>query len=387
MNETTIASTWVHNLDPFLIQFSDSIGIRWYGMAYLAGFILGGMLMIFIAKRGRRTISPEMITDYITYLVLGTMIGGRLGYALFYGPDLLTDFSTRFPFWGVLRVWEGGMASHGGIIGIILAAWLFARRHKLNWLHLGDLTVLGGSVGIFFGRIANFINGELFGRETVSHAPWAVKFPGEMYLWLKHDAEKKLSDLSAGPDLLPRLNDAVAAIGVKLDQWQQWMAQVRTSRHSQIEIQMVIDQLIHAVQNGNEQVQMALAQVLSPRHPSQLYEALLEGAVLFAVAFLFWRKPRKPGVVGAVWLTVYAIVRIIGEQFRMPDAHIGFQLFGLTRGQWLSIAMFAASVAFLIWTSRRKAEVIAGWGPEAQKLRSEDNEIKTEEPSSKPSKK
>src|ERR1035437_3608400 len=111
---------WVHNLNPFLIRFTETVGVRWYGLAYLSGFVTGAMIITFIAKRGRSTLNPELITDFITYVVLGTMIGGRLGYALFYGPDLLTDFSSRFPYWGVLRVWEGGMASHGGIAGILV---------------------------------------------------------------------------------------------------------------------------------------------------------------------------------------------------------------------------------------------------------------------------
>lgn len=370
-------TTWVHNLDPFLIQISSQFGVRWYGLAYLTGFIVGAMLMIFIARRGRQTLHPDMVTDYITYIVLGTMIGGRLGYALFYSQDLLTDFSSKFPYWGVLRVWEGGMASHGGIIGIIVAAALFARRHKLNWLHLGDLTVLGGSLGVFFGRIANFINGELFGREASSSLPWAVKFPAEMYLWLKHDAEKKLADATAGADLLPKLSDTMQKLGVSADQWIAWASQVRTSRNAQIQVQSWIEKAIEAVQSGNEQVRAALGEVLTARHPSQLYEAALEGALLFVVAFFFWRKPRKPGVVGAVWLTTYAVVRIIGEHFRLPDAHIGYQLFGLTRGQWLSIGMLMAAFVFLLWTLKRNAPLIAGWGPEAQRLRDEETKDTT----------
>lgn len=361
---------WVHNLNPFLVQFSSTFGIRWYGLAYLSGFIIGAMLMIFIAKRGRRTISPEMVTDYITYIVLGVMIGGRLGYAIFYSTDLLSDFSAKFPFWGVFRVWEGGMASHGGIIGTFVASILFAKRHKLDWRHLGDVTVLGGSVGIFFGRIANFINGELFGRESSAGFPFAVKFPGEMYLWLKHDREKALTDM--GADLLPRMTDAVKAVGVNVEQWTSWVAQVRSSSNARYQIQLVISDVIDAIQHGNEAARSALGAVLTPRYPSQLFEAFLEGVVTFVITFIFWRKPRKPGVVGALWLTIYAVVRIIGEQFRMPDADIGFQLFGLTRGQWLSLAQLVISVAILVWVSRRNAPVIAGWGPQAQELRRRD---------------
>jgi phosphatidylglycerol:prolipoprotein diacylglycerol transferase len=361
---------WVHHLDPFLIQFNETFGIRWYGLAYLAGFVIGAMFMIFIAQRGRGTLRADMVTDYITYVVLGTMIGGRVGYAVFYSQDLLTDFSTTFPFWGVLRVWEGGMASHGGILGIVIAAVIFARRHRLNWLHLGDLAVLGGSVGIFFGRIANFINGELFGREASSGSPFAVKFPAEMYMWLKHDKEKAITD-TAG-DLLPRMTEAVKALGLNLQEWSSWITQVRTSGAARYHIQTTITEIIAAVQSGNEQVRAALAPILTPRHPSQLYEALLEGLVTFIVAFLFWKKARKPGVVGGVWLSTYAVMRIIGEQFRMPDAEIGFQLFGLTRGQWLSIGMLIASLILLVWAMRRDTPAIGGWGPEAKALRDSD---------------
>jgi len=358
---------WVHNLNPFLIQFTSTFGIRWYGLAYLTGFVVGAMMMIFIAKRGRRTISPEMVTDYITYVVLGVMIGGRLGYAIFYSPDLLTDFSSSFPFWGVLRVWEGGMASHGGMIGVLVAALLFARRHKLDWRHLGDLTVLGGSVGIFFGRIANFINGELFGREAPPGFPIVAKFPGEMFLWLKHDREKTLTDASA--DLLPKMNDAVKALGIDFNQWTQSASQVRTNPGARYQVQVVINQIIEAIQHGNEAVRVALGTQLTPRYPSQLFEACLEGLLMFLIAFFFWRKPRKPGVVGSLWLTCYAIVRIIGEQFRLPDADIGYQLWGLTRGQWLSIGMLVISLGLLVYTSRRRVPVIGGWGPEAIALR------------------
>ena len=365
-------AVWVHNLDPVLIAFNDKLGIRWYGLAYLAGFMLGAQLIFFFARRGRGVLRAELALDFVTYVVLGTMIGGRLGYALFYGTDLLTDFSAQPPFWGVLRVWEGGMASHGGIAGIFFASILFAKRHKLDFRHLGDLTVLGGSIGIFFGRIANFINGELFGREAGPSVPWAVKFPGEMYLWLKHDMEKKLADPNAGPDLLPKMTDAVKEIGVSSDQWLSWVAQVRASSVARGQIQGVIDRIIQAIEHGNEQVRATLGAHLTPRHPSQLYEALLEGLVTFVIVFFFWRKPRKAGVAGSLWLTVYAFVRIIAEQFRMPDPHIGYQLLGLTRGQWLSIGMLVISAGLLVWTIRAPGPVIAGWGKEAQRLREQE---------------
>lgn len=361
---------WVHQLDPFLIQFSEQIGVRWYGLAYLTGFFVGFFIMTLIARRGlvaddgTRTLPEEKLGDYLLAVVLGTMIGGRVGYALFYSQDLLTDFSGSFPFWGVLRVWEGGMASHGGMLGIILAAVWYARRNKQDWMNLGDLTTLGGSLGICAGRIANFINGELYGRPIPSadsfFARFAVKFPTEPYLWLKYDAEKAISDSS--PDLLPRLANAAQAVGIESSRWLDAASRVRTSLGARAEIQNGIQKMIEATQSHNQAVIDALQQVLTARHPYQIYGALLEGLLLFIIAGAVWYKPRKPGVVGGVWLVAYAIVRICTEHFRMPDAHIGYQLLGLTRGQWLSVAMLLGSLGVLIYALKRDKPKIGGWG-------------------------
>jgi phosphatidylglycerol:prolipoprotein diacylglycerol transferase len=365
--------TWVDDLNPFLIQFSDTFGIRWYGLAYMTGFILGAWLMIFIARRGRRTLPEALVADFITYVVLGTMIGGRVGYVLFYAPDLLTNFSTKVTlfgidfnhFWGALAVWEGGMASHGGIIGVLLATMLFARKHKLDWMNLGDLTVLGGALGIFCGRCANFINGELMGRPAPADLPWAVKFPLDIYKWADYE-----------PSKLQSLAPVAETVGVQPAQWLIWAQTYSTNSAAYRGVRHTLDLIINRIQFQHDpKVIAAIEPLLLPRHPSQLYEALLEGLFLFAVCFWVWRKPRKPGVVGGIFLTLYAAVRIFGEQFRMPDAHIEnqeFTHFGITRGQLLSFAMLLASAAVLLWVSRRKAEKIAGWGPEAQALRAAD---------------
>ncbi len=371
-------NVWVHNLNPFIIQLGDNFGLRWYGMAYMAGFLAGAAVMIFMANRGRRTLSVEQITDFVTYCVLGVMIGGRLGYVFFYSPDLLTSFKAHLSlmipgtsigfqtdhFWSAIAVWEGGMASHGGIIGLMVASVLFARKNKLDWLHLGDLTCIGGTIGIFCGRIANFVNGELMGREAPATLPWAVKFPADMHRWLGYEPEK-----------LASIKEAASKIGIAPDQWIEWCNQFRVNSQASSQVQGIVDRLILEVQKNNAAVTDALAQILPPRHPSQIYEALLEGVFLFIVLFLFWKKPRKPGVVGALFLTLYSVVRIIGENFRMPDAHImtqEFTHFGVTRGQVLSFGQFLLSFAFLIWCMRRPADVIAGWGPEAQRLKSEE---------------
>ena len=358
-----LQSGWVHQLDPFLWQISGEVGLRWYGLAYLFGFICGYFLMRLMARRGRGGLPEPLIADYIVAIVLGTMIGGRVGYAVFYSRDLLTDFSSSFPFWGVLRVWEGGMASHGGMIGITLAAVWFARRHKLDWMNLGDLATLGGSIGVAAGRVANFMNGELYGRPVESAVSWAVKFPSELFLWMKHDLGKSLT--SQDPDLLPRLSDVVTHVGVSAAQWGDWTSRLRSSQSARIEIQNTIYRIIEGSQNGNEALVQALQQVLTARHPSQLYAGALEGILTFAVAMMFWRKPRKPGVVGGVWVITYAIVRIINESWRMPDAHIGLSQLGLSRGQEISFFMLFIGVAILIYALKRPAEKVGGWASSA----------------------
>jgi phosphatidylglycerol---prolipoprotein diacylglyceryl transferase len=371
---------WVHQMNPFLIQFTEHIGIRWYGLAYLTGFFAGYFIMVLIARRGliaadgTRSLPEEKLGDYLLAIVLGTMLGGRVGYALFYSQDLLTDVSAKFPFWGVLRVWEGGMTSHGGMLGIILAAVWYARRQKKlsrpnappqDWMNLGDLTTLGGSLGICAGRIANFINGELYGRPIESlksfGAQFAVKFPTEAFLWLKYDAEKSITDKA--PDLLPRLAGAAEAVGTSSSNWLATVSRVRTSMPARAEVQNVIQKIIAATEQHNRAVIDALQPVLTARHPYQLYGSLLEGLLLFFIAAAVWYKPRKPGVVGGIWLVSYAIVRILTESIRMPDAHLGYQLLGLTRGQWLSVAMLVGSIGVLIYALRRDKLPIGGWGP------------------------
>lgn len=343
----------VHSFDPFALQISGDFGIRWYGLAYLTGFVMGYFIIHKMSQRAMSPLSGERLADFVTFIAIGTMVGGRLGYCLFYSPDLFTRFTSTFPYWGVLAVNEGGMASHGGILGIIFVCIWYARKHKLDKLHLFDVCGLVGGIGIFCGRLANFVNGELYGREVKSALPWAVKFPQEIYTWLSG----KTGELAK----VETLKSVVPEIGVAPEKWSDWVSSYRFSSSSQFEIHSAVDKLILAVQSGNQKVIAGLAQVLPARHPSQIYEALLEGLFVFVVVNLAWLKPRKPGFIGALFVVTYAIVRIIGEQFRMPDAGIGFQLFGLTRGQWLSIAMVSAGFIFLFFMIKRKAELRPGW--------------------------
>jgi phosphatidylglycerol---prolipoprotein diacylglyceryl transferase len=161
---------WVHDLSPFVIRFTDTIGIRYYGLAYVLGFLGGAWLLHQAARRGRLQVPPASISDLMIALVLGVMIGGRLGYFFLYHPEYL----LRDPLM-LLRVWEGGMASHGGFLGVGVALLWFARRQKIALLHLSDAVVAAAPLGLMLGRVANFINGELWGRATTFK--WAVIFP------------------------------------------------------------------------------------------------------------------------------------------------------------------------------------------------------------------
>ena len=165
---------YVHHLSPFLIQFNDQIGIRWYGLAYIAGFIAAFYMMKLLARNGYGSLRENQVGDFVFYAALfGVLVGGRIGYVLFYRPSMITEDPL-----GILRVWDGGMASHGGILGLIIFSGIFARLHRISWTGVGDNLVAAAPIGLFFGRMANFINGELFGRITT--VPWAMQFPSEL---------------------------------------------------------------------------------------------------------------------------------------------------------------------------------------------------------------
>jgi phosphatidylglycerol:prolipoprotein diacylglycerol transferase len=346
----TAPAAWLHNLNPFAIRFSETFGIRWYGLSYLAGFFVGYLVILFLARRGRSQLLPAQVSDFIFTVALGTVIGGRLGYCLFYGPDLFLRFTSSPPFWGVLAINEGGMASHGGIVGVILACLFFARKHHISVLHCCDLCALTGPIGVCFGRIANFVNGELVGRLAPPGLSWAVKFPQDILVWPSHE-----------PERLRFLEPVVNQVGVTSDQWQQWLGKLRLDGSAWDSVQNTLGSIVTAVQNHNQGVMTALRPLLSARYPSQLIEAGLEGILVGSLLFLIWRKPRKPGTITGCFFVIYSVVRILGEQFRMPDIQIGYQLFGLTRGQWLSIALLLIGLICLAYWSTRKTEKLGGW--------------------------
>jgi phosphatidylglycerol---prolipoprotein diacylglyceryl transferase len=298
---------YVHHLSPFLIQFNEQLGIRWYGLAYIAGFIGAFYLMKWLARNGYGSLPESQVGDFVFYAALfGVLIGGRLGYVLFYRPSMLTEDPL-----GIFRVWDGGMASHGGILGLVVFSAIYARRQQISWAGIGDNLVAVAPIGLFFGRLANFINGELYGRLT--NVPWAVQFPAEL---LDHPTEAT------------QVIQQTTKISPTLDN---------------------IPEIIAAARQ-NAQVREILAGVLTPRHPSQLYEALLEGILLFTLLIWIRLKFKKPdGVTTGCFFLLYPLMRIIGEFFREPDAPLTGPL---TRGQFLSLFMFVIGAAFL-WSARR----------------------------------
>jgi phosphatidylglycerol:prolipoprotein diacylglycerol transferase len=318
-----VFATYVHDLNPVLLRITDAIQLRWYGLAYLAGFIGGFFLLRNLARRGLWVLKPEQTGDFIAAAALfGVFLGGRLGYIFFYQlPREGWEKLVKDPLM-ILRVWEGGMASHGGILGLVIFTWFYAKKHKVTWTGLGDGLCVVAPVGLFFGRVANFINGELYGRVTEGVA-WAVKFP----LALIHEP-----------------------IEVQSAAWQECTrVEPRLADTESLEV-------LIATARENPEVAQALGNFLPARHPSQIYEALLEGALLFGI--LWWVRTRFPkapdGLLTGLFFGFYALFRIAGEQFREPDAEmVGF----LTKGQFLSLFMFAFAAAFLIhaWRGWRKS--------------------------------
>ena len=262
---------FVHpQFDPVAIQLGP-LAIRWYGLMYLVAFVAGILLgRLRIKQRPDLGWSYKDLDDLLFYCVIGVVLGGRLGYVLFYK---LTEY-LHDPI-KIFYVWEGGMSFHGGFLGVILAMLWFARRCKRHWFAVTDFLAPLIPLGLGAGRIGNFINGELWGRAT--NVSWAMIFP------------------SAGDG--------------------------------------------------------------QPRHPSQLYEAGLEGVLLFAIIWGFSRKPRPMGAVSAVFLISYGVLRFLVEFTREPDAFLGLLAMGWSMGQWLSLPMVVGGVVMLAWAYRpgRKA--------------------------------
>lgn len=319
-----VFATYVHDLNPVLLRITEALQVRWYGLAYLMGFVAGYLLLRNLARRGLWVLKPEQTGDFIAAAALfGVFIGGRLGYMLFYHiPAVGWETFSKDP-WVVLRVYEGGMASHGGILGLVVFTWFYAKKHKVTWTGLGDGLCVVAPLGLMFGRIANFINGELYGRVTEG-VPWAMKFPLSLA-----ETPREVQDAAwlACTKVDPSLANAES-----------------------------LNQLVAAVRT-NPEVAKTLGEFLPTRHPSQIYEALLEGALLFSILwFVRTRFPKAPdGLLTGLFFALYASFRIFGEQFREPDAALVGML---TKGQYFSLFMYLFATAFFIhaWRGWRKRE-------------------------------
>jgi len=255
--------TYPH-FDPVFLKLGP-LEFRWYGLMYILGFLAAYFVIRSGVKRKGIPLSQEGVADLVFTVALGVVLGGRLGYILFYNLGYYLSHPAK-----LLAVWEGGMSFHGGLIGATLAGIYFIRKHKLRFYPLADLAFLAAPIGLGLGRIGNFINGELYGR--VTDVPWGMVFPG-------------------GGDL--------------------------------------------------------------PRHPSQLYEALLEGVVMFAVLFTVSRKVRQDGVVFWAFIGLYGLFRFTLEFFREPDVQLGYLVGGLSMGQLLSFPMFLLGLSMVVYRLKR----------------------------------
>ena len=250
--------------------------VRWYALAYIGGIVLGWIYARALIRNekfwgGPAPITLPQIDDFILWVTLEIIVGGRTGYVLFYNPLFFLHHPAE-----IFELWKGGMSFHGGFLGCVAAVILFARKNSILILSLGDITTAVGPIGLFLGRIANFINSELWGRPADSSVPWAMIFP------------------NGGP---------------------------------------------------------------IPRHPSQLYEAALEGIVLFTILAMMIRMGalKRPGLILGSFIAIYGIARLIGEFFREPDPQLGFLWGGLTMGMLLSVPMIIAGIAIIVSALRRKA--------------------------------
>jgi len=267
-------------IDPVLVRLGP-FSIRWYGLAYVLGFLGAGILIYLLSKRWKLGLSGDDVVLVLLYAIIGVIIGARLGYVLVYGAGQYWSSPAK-----ILAVWDGGMSFHGGLVGILVAGWFAARSLKMPYLTLCDIGAVGAPIGFLFGRLGNFVNGELWGRTTT--VAWGIVFPGAGSL---------------------------------------------------------------------------------PRHPSQLYEAFLEGAVLLTIMIVLALKlpPRPRGELLGWLITLYGTFRIAAEFFREPDVQLGFLVRitgaagGVTMGQLLSVPMLVLGV-WLIWRARKLDEPELGPG-------------------------
>lgn len=340
----------VHHFSPFVWRIDGDFGIRWYGLAYLTTFVLSYLLIRWLARRQNTGLSSQHVLDFVTTCAIGALLGGRLGYCLFYNMELLFKVKPEFPFWGVLALSEGGMDSQGGIIGVVIACLWFAQTRSLNKLYLFDLVGVCGTLGLVLGRMTNFINGEFLGRPCAADFPLAMKFPSEIYQWPKVSPER-LADLASVVTTMP--GDAAA-------KWTEWITQFSNDPVVRNQMNQALMAIVEQIQNGNTATRDALAPLLAYRFPYQLIAAVLEGGLLFLIVWIFWHKPRKAGLVGALALLGFGAMTLVTSQFRQPDLNAGLQLVSLRQNHFAVIDMMIGAGLFLLW-SRSGSVVIPGW--------------------------
>ncbi|MGP1256109.1 MAG: prolipoprotein diacylglyceryl transferase [Kiloniellales bacterium] len=256
------------NIDPIALDLGF-FQIRWYALSYIVGLLLAWRYARWLTERSPSDLSKEDMDDFLVWATLGVVFGGRIGYVVFYQPGQFVENPLS-----ALALWQGGMAFHGGLLGVIAAMWLFMRKRAGGFFHLTDMIACAAPIGLFLGRLANFINGELYGR--VTEVSWGMVFP------------------AGGPE---------------------------------------------------------------PRHPSQLYQATLEGLLLFLLLFVLVRGGglQHKGYMTGCFLAGYGAARIVGELFRQPDAFLGFLFAGATMGQVLSLPMLLGGIALILWSRRQQA--------------------------------
>ncbi len=308
------------HIDPVALDLPGPLDVRWYGLGYLAGFSIAYLILRRLARGRFLKLDPDAVGDLIFALVLGVILGGRLGYILFY------DFAgfAQNPL-SIIRIWEGGLAFHGGLVGVIVAGAWFARKHGAPFLNVGDSLALGVCPGIFTVRVANFVNGELFGRVAGPGVPWAMRFPTD-------PQATALLGTSQARSLAER--EQMVSAAFESGRWEQIRAQVPL------------------------------------RHPSQLYEAIGEGLLVGLVLWAVYRwsarrgHPLGQGFFGGIFMLGYGLARTVLELFRQPDRQftgngdeLGTVLGPLTMGQTLSLLMIAVGIFLLVrgWQKRTPA--------------------------------
>jgi phosphatidylglycerol:prolipoprotein diacylglycerol transferase len=280
---------YFHDINPIAFSIGP-LAVHWYGIMYLLGFVGAWLLGSARIRQGRLPVGQESFSDLAFYVMLGVIIGGRIGYMLFYAEPWVTTDPLA-----IIRVWEGGMSFHGGLLGVLFAGWIWSRRHRVHFFDTLDFVAPLVPIGLGLGRLGNFIGGELWGRRT--DVPWGVIFP------------RALENISTSRDELRQM--------------------------------YLAGQLNHEA-----------------RHPSQLYEFGLEGIVLFAVLWVFSRKPRPRYAVSGLFALLYGLFRFGIEFVREPDVQLGFIAFDwLTMGQLLSIPLIIVGIV-LLWLSRRSPTLL-----------------------------